>query len=118
MTIEEKIVQRYRQIPYDEQMEYVKRQQQKFLADENFKQALHNERNMGIVKSNNGLQKLIDLANAGNKQAMYDVAAVFYFYYIMFKENDEIDEAIDNLVRSNLWVEESQKANVIYNCFL
>ena len=113
MSTWDRIVQKHKQMSHDEQMEYVKRQQQKFLADENFKKALHDEKNMEIATSQNGLMPLIDLANEGNIQAMYDVAAVFYLYFIMFKENDEIDEAIDNLVRSNLWVEEAQKANIL-----
>ena len=109
MSTWDRIIEKYKQIPHEEQMDYVKRQQEKFLADENFKQAFHDAKNMEIVKSQNGLMPLVDLANAGNIRAMYDVAAVFYLYYTIFKENGETDEAIDNLVRSNLWVEEAQK---------
>lgn len=117
MSTWDRILQKQNQMTFDEQMDYIK-QGQHLVSDENLVRAVIDDENihtarfmLGLEDSNNGrdMIKLKDMINTGNKQAMYDIAAIFFgCSMILHNTGDKVrsDEAI---IRAFLWVEEAQK---------
>ena len=91
---------------------YLDRLEQNALADAIYNQALEDDDNWDICKSvdEEALQELMNKVDAGNKQAMYDTAAVLTLIAHDLNKQNERQKAFFMLIRANLYVEEAQNA--------
>jgi len=119
MNICDRVKQKFEQMSEVEQFEFFERQNEKTQTDENYRNAVFKEGSeiraeylCGLSDSSGEeIKKLEDMANAGNKMAMYDLAAVYYQCHEYYDSVDNSRKAFRALVMANLWVEEAQMAN-------
>jgi len=114
MTSSDRIQQKKEQIAKmsaDEGRKRLEQLEERALADDNFNRALENDRNWEIFESvdDGGLERLMKMADAGNKQAMYDTAAVFTLIGNQLRKQNDNKGSFFAILNANLWVEEAQK---------
>ena len=92
--------------------DYIVRLEQKTLKDDNYNRALEDDNNWDIGKSfdEEELERLVEMADVGNKQAMYDTAAVFTLIAHELKKQNELHKSFLVYIRALLWIDEAQKA--------
>jgi len=118
----EKVRQKFEQMSEGEQLDFFERQNEKSQTDENYRDAVISGKGVTIAEylcgqtdsSAGELKKLEDLANTGDKMAMYNIAAVYYECSEYYDSVDNSRKAFRALVMANLWVEEAQMASQEY----
>ena len=115
MSISDRVNQKLNQINRMSQQEglaYIDQLGRKALADDKFNRALESDKNWEICQNvdEETLERLTRMADAGNKQAMYDTAAVHALIGHELKKQNELQKSIISVVRAHLYVDEAQNA--------
>jgi len=113
MNISDRVQQKMEQIAQMSEHEarrFIERLEQKALADTTYNRALEDENNWDICKSvdEDALERLVNKADAGNKQAMYDTAAVLTLIAHDLQKQNERQKSFFMVLRAHLYVEEAQ----------
>ena len=123
MNTWDRIKQKFEQMSEEEKIEFFERQNEISQTDQKYRNAVFSQKGMESAKylcgqtdsSDEELRSFEDMANAGNKMVMYDIAAAYYHCQEYFRTvEDNSKKAFWALVMANLWVAEAQAADPEY----